>query len=351
MKIRLTEDNSLTYELCLPKDGRVRVSTTLGNGSKDSFVVNLNKTEITLENYLQTANSMQPFLKTEGEYLLISRNFEERIFKIRRFIYDEELANSIIPLNDRFVIEYINESAEKNASSNSQNSDILYLRVDINKKELRTFDFLGSSLDSNQIHGIGLYSAWCWLSYFMLITGRYMRCFYLWRMILHTFLGIAILILTIVFINQQDGDGEGTNSFGEYHESLAVLTLPWIIFEVVWGIAVKFALIFLVHMSWVGIWCRVIHMWTAYGWIIANNVVVLSGIYIYGSPLANYLYLQWGILIIITIALEIVMRWTSKWRYENIHYLDYRNLKEITIEEFLTAIKNGKNGHFLMILL
>ena len=83
-------------------------------------------------------------------------------------------------------------------------------------------------------------------------------------------------------------------------------------------------------------------MWSAYGWIIANNLVVLSGIYAYGSPLANYLYLQWGILIIVVIALEVVIRVTSKWKYEYIHELDNKNLKEISIEEFLEAVKSGK---------
>ena len=117
-----------------------------------------------------------------------------------------------------------------------------------------------------------------------------MRRFYLWRMIAHALLGFIILILTIIFINVQDGDGEGTNSFGEYHGSLTSLTIPWLIFELVSGLAIKIALIFLVHTSWAGIWLRVIHMWTAYGCIIANNLVVLSGIYIYGSPLTNYMY-------------------------------------------------------------
>ena len=62
------EDNSVTYELYLPKDGRVRVSTVLGNGSKDSFVLNLNGTQVTLENYIQTANSKVPRMKSEGKY-------------------------------------------------------------------------------------------------------------------------------------------------------------------------------------------------------------------------------------------------------------------------------------------
>ena len=88
MKVRLMEDNSLTYEIYLPNDWKVRVSTTLGNGSKDSFVLSLNKTEVILENYLQKVHSEEKNLKAEGEYLLISKNFEERIFKIRRFIYN-----------------------------------------------------------------------------------------------------------------------------------------------------------------------------------------------------------------------------------------------------------------------
>ena len=141
------------------------------------------------------------------------------------------------------------------------------------------------------------------------------------------------------------GENEGKskiNSFGKAHGSFSSLTFPWLIFELVSGVLVKIALMFLVHASWVGIWWRVIHMWTSYGCIIANNLVVLSGIYAYGSPLANYMYLHWGILIIITIALEIVMRVTSKWKYESIRELDKKKLREVSMDEFLTAIKNGK---------
>ena len=36
------------------------------------------------------------------------------------------------------------------------------------------------------------------------------------------------------------------------------------------------------------------------------------------------------------------MRLTSTWKYEYIHKQDKKNLKEITMEEFLGAIKNGK---------
>ena len=46
MKVRLMEDNSITYELYLPNDWKVKVSTILGDGSNDSFVLGLNKTEI-----------------------------------------------------------------------------------------------------------------------------------------------------------------------------------------------------------------------------------------------------------------------------------------------------------------
>ena len=136
VKVSVMEENSLTYELYLPKDGRVRVSTTLGDGSKDSFVVNLNKSEITLENYLQSPDSEKPNMKAQGEYLLVNKNFEDRTFKIRRFIFiNKEKNSSILSSNGSFIVEYLNEKILVNNSSDSA-TEILYFTLDLHRREL-----------------------------------------------------------------------------------------------------------------------------------------------------------------------------------------------------------------------
>ena len=190
------EDNSLTYELYLPKDSRVRVSTVLGNGSKDSFVLSLNGTQVTLENYIQTANSDISSMKSEGEYILISKNMDEHTYKVRRFIYDSDQIASILPLHGRFRIEYENQILQSLNSIQIGSSESIFLRMDAKRREL---DEDGGEGGGNLIlHGIGCYAVWTLLSYLMIISGRYMRYFNRWRMIFHIVLGIAILILSII---------------------------------------------------------------------------------------------------------------------------------------------------------
>ena len=209
MKIRLMEDNSLTYELYLPNDGKFRIATTLGDGSKDYFVISLNKTEVTLENYIKAIDHVESSLKTEGEYILINKNLEERTFKIRKYIFDKNSAKSIIPIEGKFQIEYQNEESKSSEPRNEKNIEVMNLGVSLNKRELRRLSSGDSTGLKNQ--GIGLYVIWTLLSYMMLITGRYMKYFYLWRMFLHTVLGIIILILSIIFESMADED-EGASS-------------------------------------------------------------------------------------------------------------------------------------------
>ena len=68
----------------------------------------------------------------------------------------------------------------------------------------------------------------------------------------------------------------------------------------------------------------------------------LSGLYLNGSVLANYIYIHFGVMIIITIALEVNFRATYKWKYAYINQLEKKNLKEVTMEQFLSEIRNGK---------
>ena len=198
MKVRLTEDNSLTYELLLPKDWTIRIGTILEDGLKDSFILSLNNTEVTLENYIQTTGSKAPTLKVEGEYLLIQKDFKQRIFSVRKFIYDSKLNNVMIPINRKILIEYQNEVFPFENYNISEKSETIFFKINLNTREFRRLD--GGEEGDLKSHGIGLYVAWTLLSYMMLITGRYMKYFYLWRMILHTALGVIILILTIIFV-------------------------------------------------------------------------------------------------------------------------------------------------------
>ena len=324
----------------LPNDGDIKISTTLGNGLKDSFILKLNNFEVILENYFHDPSSNQLSLKTQGEYLLINKNFEERIFKIRRFIYDKDHIVSILPLNGRFMIEY--SLIQSKNINNNHSSEAIYLDLNVNKRELREGGEGDEGGGDLKTHGIGCYIVWSILSYLMFLSGRYMRYFYKWRMIFHVVLGIAILILSIVFVSMGNGRTRNSNTFGNMHKGLAALTFPWLIFELISGGVVKFAHFSLVHNSWIAVWCRIIHMWTSYGCIIANNAIVLSGIYAYGSSTATLMYYHWGVMIILSIAIEIVSRFSSKWRYSNVFELKKRNLQEITMDRFLTEVKGGR---------
>ena len=124
------------------------------------------------------------------------------------------MSNPIIPTNGKFTIEYQNEESNSKNTETISLSELLYFKLNINTRELRRLE---KEEDGDlKSHGVGLYVAWTLLSYMMLITGRYMKIFYWWRMILHTLLGFVILILTIIFVSMGEGEAKSSNTADIY---------------------------------------------------------------------------------------------------------------------------------------
>ena len=72
-------------------------------------------------------------------------------------------------------------------------------------------------------HGILWYVAWGWISFFLILTGRYAKYFYFGRAILHIVFAIAILLLTLIAVYSYDDitTYSTTSSFlGKKHKDL-----------------------------------------------------------------------------------------------------------------------------------
>jgi len=174
----------------------------------------------------------------------------------------------------------------------------------------RRLDSGGNSSKASEnalLHGLFTYIAWDWFSILLIISGRYSKYFYTFRVWLHGALGVLAAIFNIIGVAYSDieTDRKPTNSFGDVHTGIAGIITAWAIVVSVIGIICKVAGRFLKHKSYIAVWSRFIHLWLSYILIIYSNFVMLSGLYLYDSPVTYLFYIHVACSVVMLAALEI----------------------------------------------
>jgi NAD(P)H-flavin reductase len=204
----------------------------------------------------------------------------------------------------------------------------------------RDVSITGGTVSTNDyaiIHGLLNYFAWSWLSMILIISGRYSKYFYTFRMFVHVLSGLAVLILTMVAIFEYSSFSRprpSTNSLGDKHTDLARVIITWTFIVIILGVAVKAALVKFGRFSFLGYYTRYIHMIGAVGLIIYAQIVILSGLYYYDSPITFLFYIHLAIMILLIIGFELFWQFKRPYKYTDIDALERKNLPEMTIEEF-----------------
>jgi hypothetical protein len=95
----------------------------------------------------------------------------------------------------------------------------------------RKLDGEGSSADI-LLHGLFTYFAWDIFSMFLILSGRYSKYFYLFRMYAHTTLGFGAMIFNIIGVGYGAGPTDSVNALGDSHTSIGGLVTVWAIVTV-----------------------------------------------------------------------------------------------------------------------
>jgi len=185
------------------------------------------------------------------------------------------------------------------------------------------------------IHGLLNYLAWGWMSFFLIISGRYSKYFYSFRTYVHASLGILTLIFNAVAVI---GYGEAStprppkNFLGEEHTSISGVVLWWALITIIFGILVKASGLFFGRFSFISYYMWFVHVIVGSLLIIYSQIAILSGLYLYDSPITALFYVHLGLMILMIIVLEVLWQFNKTWKYMDILKLS-NTLPEMTLKE------------------
>lgn len=199
----------------------------------------------------------------------------------------------------------------------------------------------GSSTSHKALmHGLFCYIAWDWFSFLLIITGRYSKYFYSFRIYLHALIGVLACVFNIIGVAYAGiGYTNSQNSLGDAHTGLAGIVTAWACVMAGIGLVTKIAGRFLKHNSWICIWLRVIHIIPSYFLIIYAQFCLLSGLYYYDSPITYLFYVHVAIMIALLVLFEVLFCFFSQWKYSYIEKLHRKNVPDMSIEAFLQSEK------------
>jgi hypothetical protein len=203
----------------------------------------------------------------------------------------------------------------------------------------RKLDGEGSS-DDILLHGLFTYIAWDIFSVLLILSGRYSKYFYSFRIYMHTIIGILTLIFNIIGVGFGSGESDSVNALGDSHESLSGIVTAWTITTCVVGTLIKIFGIFFGRLSFLSFWTSWVHTIIAYALIVYSQFALLSGLYYYDSPVTYLFYIHVSVMIIILIIAEVFWRITWNWKYVSIDCLEKKNLPEMSVEDFHSSEKN-----------
>ncbi|CAI2386799.1 unnamed protein product [Moneuplotes crassus] len=190
------------------------------------------------------------------------------------------------------------------------------------------------------IHGLFMYIAWGWLSFFLIVTGRYSKYFYSFRTILHGFIGILALIFTLIGVV---GYGEGgrtrqsLNSLGDEHTSIGGVVNLWTIITCITGSSIRVVGLLLKRYSFISFYLWYVHVMVGVLLVVYSQIAILSGLYLYDSPITYLFYIHLALMVIMLASLEVLWQLSKNWKYTNIDEIERKGLPEMTMEEVLNS--------------
>ncbi|CAI2385131.1 unnamed protein product [Moneuplotes crassus] len=191
------------------------------------------------------------------------------------------------------------------------------------------------------VHGLLNYIAWGWLSFLLIVTGRYSKYFYSFRTMLHGLVGILALVFTLVAVL---GYGKGgrtrasLNSMGDEHKSISGVVSIWAAITVIFGMIMKIFGVFFGRFSFVSYYLWYAHVIVGSLLIVYSQFAILSGLFLYDSPITFLYYIHLTLMVLMLIICEVLWQLNQQWKYTAISEFEKKGLPEMTIEE----VQNSK---------
>lgn len=333
---------SITFKIEAPSTGWVGFGFGTGMTNTDMFVITASGGAGTITDRFSTGHTT-PGLDSVNDYTMTTvTSGSTNTYTVTRNLNTGDSNDYIIKDGETKMI-YSYGTGTALSYHGTGNYGSLKLTV---KSDKRTVSIEGGSYnydtDKAIVHGLLLYIAWSWLSFILIISGRYSKYFYVFRMYIHSIVGIVALVMTLIGVagfGEFDRPRASVNKLGDAHKGLGSIVLYWTIGVAVIGIFTKLALVFLRHLTFIPLLSRYAHIILSWILIVYSQIVMLSGLYYYDSPITYLFYIHLGCMCMLLLMIELIFCVTITRKYAYIHDLDKKGLPEMTIEEFLNSDK------------
>ena len=95
----------------------------------------------------------------------------------------------------------------------------------------------------------------------------------------------------------------------------------------------KLAGLFLNRYSFVSYYLWFVHVILGFIIIVYSQIAILSGLYLYDSPITFLFYIHLGIMICTLITIEVIFQMKKTWKYSDISQLEAKDLPVMSLEE------------------
>ena len=219
VKMSLPKNDEIKFTISAPESNKW-IMIGLGNETKeaDFFLIEsgLNTTTIT---DMEFNNKSQGVIKINNNYSLRTEVEEDTsIYTVTRSINTQNDNDFTISdgKNSIFV-------ASGPDSTPEFLEDMSYENIKLEVATINTDDIISeteSEIQANAlVHGLCAHISWNWLSLILIISGRYSKYFYSFRIILHAIAGILVLILNFIgstyYTEMEDENSQ--NFIGDAH--------------------------------------------------------------------------------------------------------------------------------------
>jgi hypothetical protein len=202
----------------------------------------------------------------------------------------------------------------------------------------------GDEVNDNEefykLHGISMYLTWSVLTFIVLVSGRYMKHLYNFRMILHATVGTLItantVIISVLSLTRYKSEGGMTMA----HKPIGIIVLIISILQFMGGITVRQTNAILKWKSKYALFSKLGHQVLGLLLILISNFQVVSGLVNYESSIKNLIYLHFAIYLIILVIMEIFFRY--RFTYKGKGLVRKQNVPEYSQIQLNKMIKEGR---------
>ncbi|CAI2386462.1 unnamed protein product [Moneuplotes crassus] len=341
VKMSLPTAELVKFEITVPKEVKWIV-IGLGNQTKESdlFMIEHDQQHTAVMDMYSDGQG-RIFTDNTNDYLLKIESTDNDIsYSVTRKLNTEDDQDTVIVngFNDVF---FAYGSGESPSELIHLDADSFVLEIATVNRNLSSGPATSKTKETALLHGLFTYIAWNWFSLLLIITGRYSKYFYSVRIWVHFVLGLLAVIFNLIGVAFSDvGYENSQNALGDAHTGLAGVVSWWAGGVSIIGIFSKVCSRYVRHMSFLTTWSRLVHIITSWLLIVYAQFVMLSGLYLYNSPMVPLFYTHVAIMVVIGVVLEIIFCFMLKnWKYEYINVLHEKILPEMSIKHFLDSEK------------